>query len=423
VNLTRLEQKLLSLILLFLPTQLGRHFWPDFSYIYSLKVDYLSPTIYFWDLLAVCLLTLFLWQRKAVNKVALNLFLFFIITQALSLLTGMNVGAGIVRLEQYIVVGLFGVYLASSKWEKLKESLFLPISIAVIFECLLAVGQFLFEGSLGFWLLGERTFSISTPAIAKFNFQGIELLRPYATFPHPNTLAAFLVLIIPILSLTNIRKYPKTFALGLFLSIVAVILTVSRTALIAGLVELIYFLKRKGFLIIIAVILLISPFLYTRFESIFDYDNLSFIRREEFIDTSLNLFSKFPIFGIGLNNFIPASASIVSSGESRFLQPVHNIYLLTLSETGILGLTGLVVLLGYPVWLLVHSLWFMEKPKSLLAMNNELLTINLVWFVAIFLGMFDHYFLTQPQGLRVLFLIWGLSLSLIRTEDKVYNND
>ncbi len=415
MNPARLEQKLLFLILLFLPTQLGRHFWPDFSYIYSLKVDYLSPTIYFWDLLVVCLLIVFILQKKVVKRIALNLFLFFIITQALSLIGSLDPGAGLVRLEQYITVGLFGVYLASYKWVELKTQLFLPLSIVVIFESLLGIGQFLLEGSLGFWVLGERAFSISTPAIAKFNFQGIELLRPYATFPHPNTLAAFLVLMIPVLTITTpTKKYPKTFALALFLSIVTVILSVSRTSFIAGLVELIYFLKRKGFLIIIAVMLLTSPFLYTRFESIFDYDNLSIIRREEFVDTALNLFKTSPLLGIGLNNFIPESSGNIASGENRFLQPVHNIYLLTLSETGILGLIGLVALIGYPVWLLVHSLWFMEKSNKPRTKNNEQSTILLLWFVAIFLGMFDHYFLTQPQGLRMLFLIWGLSLAKVR---------
>ncbi|MCL5090716.1 MAG: hypothetical protein M1514_01765 [Patescibacteria group bacterium] len=110
------------LTLLFLPTQLGKHFWPPFSHVYSLGIDYLSPTIYFWDLLAISLLIVFIYQKKFVNKLALNLFLLFILANVLSLFPifgqvgggqSINFGAGLVRLEQFIVAGLFGVYLAA----------------------------------------------------------------------------------------------------------------------------------------------------------------------------------------------------------------------------------------------------------------------------------------------------------------------
>ena len=111
----KIENVLLFLTLLFLPTQLGRHFWPDFSYIYSLKIDYLSPTLYFWDILVIGLLILFFLQKPKINKLALNILLFFLLSQALSLFGAKNTGAGLVRLEQYAIAGLFGVYLASNK--------------------------------------------------------------------------------------------------------------------------------------------------------------------------------------------------------------------------------------------------------------------------------------------------------------------
>lgn len=414
-NLAMLEKRLLFLVLLFLPTQLGRHFWPEFSHVYSLRVDYLAPTIYFWDLLAVSLLTVFILQKKTVNRLALNLFLFFVFTQSLSVINSVNLGAGLVRLEQYVVTGLFGVYIASLKWEDLRKALFLPISISIIFESALAISQFLFEGSIGFWLLGERAFTISTPGIAKFNFQGIELLRPYGTFPHPNTLAAFLLVTIPLLSfwrpqadrisekMLSLRSSMTT--LGVLLGGLAIILTVSRTVIVAGFMASLLILTKKWkmMLVFLVLVLSLSPFLYTRFASVFDYDNLSLIRREEFINTSLTFFTSSPIFGIGLNNFIPVSSSSLSSGENRFLQPVHNIFLLTLSETGLIGVIGLMGLMGYPIF----------KLFRLRTANRETRTFLLTWFVTIFLGLFDHYFLTQPQGLRLLFLIWGLTLAAI----------
>lgn len=389
LKLKKVEGLLFVLTILFLPTQLGRHFWPDFSFVYSLKIDYLSPTLYFWDLLVVCLAAVWILGRPKVNKPALNLFLLFMLAQAVSLIGAGNSGAGLVRLEQYLVAGLFGVYIASEKWEVISAKLYLPLSLAIFGESVLAILQFIKGGTVGFWILGERTFTISTPAIAKFDFYGREFLRPYATFPHPNVLAAFLLVSL-LLTQARIKVIN-------IITVIAITLTVSRTAMVAGFVAGLLLLTKKWKIMLVFLILILSPFLYTRFASVFNYDQLTFLRREELNEVASKIFLSFPIFGVGLNNFIPYVSEQVVAGPSRFLQPVHNIFLLALSETGILGLLGLLGLMGYPIF----KLYSYRLP----------LTSLLPWAVIIFLGLFDHYFLTLPQGYRLIFLIWGLSLS------------
>lgn len=399
-KLKRIENGLLFLTLLFLPTQLGRHFWPQFAYIYSLKIDYLSPTIYFWDLLVVFLVLIFILQKKSVNRIALNLWLLFILSQLFSLLPylrqPLNLGPGLVRIEQYIMAGLFGVYIASAKWSLISAKLFWPLAISVLAESVIAIAQFIKEGTLGLWVLGERTFSISTPAIAKFDFQGLEFLRPYATFPHPNVLAAFMV--IGTLLLRAIYNGPgrqeRWIVTTVLLATLATFLTVSRVAILAGLGAWLIVLKGKWRVILIGLVLLSSPFLFTRFSAVFNFDNLSLLRREQLSGVALNLWLSHPFFGIGLNNFIPQAADQLLVGPSRFLQPVHNIFLLSLAETGILGLLGFLGLIGYPIVRLF-----------------KLRTLLLIWTTILFLGLFDHYFLTLPQGYRLLFLVWGISLS------------
>ena len=366
----KIENVFLFLALLFLPTQLGKHFWPDFSYIYSLKIDYLSPTLYFWDILVIGLLILFFLQKPKINKLALNILLFFLLSQALSLFGAKNTGAGLVRLEQYAIAGLFGVYLASNKIQDTRYKLFVPLTLGVLFESWLAILQFLKGGTLGFWILGERTFSISTPGIAKFNFQGLEFLRPYGTFPHPNVLAGYMLIIMLLI------RSKKT-----FIGLVTIILTMSRVVILVGLAGL-FILQKKNIKIIMIIMIILSPILFTRFSSLFSYDNLTILRREELFISSWNLFLKNPIFGVGLNNFISDQQDLVT-GPSRFLQPVHNIFLLALSETGIIGLIGLISLFSF--------------------------TRHYILYPILFLGLFDHYFLTLPQGYRLLFLVWGLS--------------
>lgn len=422
--ISRSEKLLLFLTVLFLPTQLGRHFWPSFSFVYSLPIDYLSPTLYLWDILVIALLVIFLLSGKHINRTAINLFYFFILTQSLSLLfvrDPQTIGIGFVRLEQYLLAGLFGVYIASTDFKRI---IFWALAISVIGESFLAIGQFIKNKDLGFWILGERSFTISTPGIAKFDFYGRQLLRPYATFPHPNVLAAFMLLAILIinstLSLRGRSRATVASLLGMtmgFLGGMVMLLTVSRVAIMAGLIAAMVLLKKKGRLLILLALLLLLPILYARFFSLLNFDNLTLIRREQLSEVAIQMWFKSPtseqseesrflrsrvlIFGIGLNNFIPAGADLLLVGTSRFLQPAHNIFLLALSETGLVGLIGLLVLFGYPLAKLN------PKPYTL----NPIL---ICWMVVIFLGMFDHYFLTLPQGYRLLFLIWGLSFGMLK---------
>lgn len=402
-KLKRVEDAFLFLTLIFLPTQLGRHFWPSFSYIYSLPIDYLSPTIYFWDLLVVFLITTFLLQKKKFNPLAFNLFLIFILTQVVSLLpfTGsqINLGAGLVRVEQYLIAGLFGIYVASIKGQVSRVKLYTPLILAIVFESILAVAQFLKGGSLGFWILGERTFSISTPAIARFDYLGFVFLRPYATLPHPNVLAGFLLL-----SMLIIISYKagKMFKVALILATITIFLTVSRAAVLILVILLLFTLGKKYPRQLIILFLVLTPILYTRFSSVINYDNLSLIRREELMGNALNYFLSSPFFGIGLNNFIPYISSELIAGPSKFLQPVHNIFLLALSETGILGFAGWAFLIGYP---------FFKNLKSQTCLPaGKVSNLKFIWLCIFILGLFDHYFLTLPQGYRLLFLIWGLFL-------------
>ena len=406
LNLKKVEETLLFLTVFFLPTQLGKHFWPDFSFVYSLPIDYLSPTLYFWDILVILLCIIFIIKKEHINRKAIILFYFFIFIESLSLLISQNIGVGLVRLEQYLISGLFGVYIASCDLSRVKNILFWGLGLSIIMESSLAILQFIKGETLGLWILGERTFSISTPGIAKFDFKGIQFLRPYGTFPHPNVLAGFMViapLIVVTLRETKDIYSSLAFKMTVFFAGVATILSVSRVAILTGYLEAAFLLNRKWKMILVGVVLILLPFIFIRFSSIFTFDSLTILRREELAENSWKMFTSSPIMGIGLNNFIPSSAQGLISGPSRFLQPVHNIFLLTLSETGLVGLLGLLITFGYPVWKLI----------KLRITNNEQRTLLIIWGVIIFLGIFDHYFLTLPQGYRLLFLIWGLSFSLV----------
>ncbi|MBI2021453.1 O-antigen ligase family protein [Candidatus Daviesbacteria bacterium] len=433
------EKYFFILILLFLPTQLGKHFWPDFAYIFSLKIDYLAPTVYLWDILLIGLIiswflnesiqdlavgvssldrTLsdvgkpsasqsgFYRDKPRINSLSLTLLLGFLLSQLPSLLGAVNLGAGLFRFEQLVLMGAFGVYLSSINLTKFKNLIINCLSVTIIIESLIAIAQFIKGGSIGLWILGERTFSLSTLSIAKFNWYGEIFLRPYATFPHPNLLASYLVLGLLLVTfllrhrLSLLSSHMVKYKFSLVLGSIAILLSFSRVAISMLILTTIFFLKRYlRFLLIIFFVA--APFLLIRFSSAFNFDNLSIIRRQELFEYAWSFFTNSPFFGVGLNNFINNLAlSNLIPGPSRFLQPAHNIFLLSLAETGLIGA------LGFLLFVLTPILIIFKKRQ-----NPFFKGLLFIWIAIFIFGSFDHYFLTLAQGQRLLFLIWGISLN------------
>src|SRR3990167_9278499 len=73
----KLAYRLIVLIVLLSPSQLGFHFWPRWSLVNGIKIDYLSPTIYLTDLIFLGLLVIsFIKFRRALfPKVLIVIFL------------------------------------------------------------------------------------------------------------------------------------------------------------------------------------------------------------------------------------------------------------------------------------------------------------------------------------------------------------
>src|SRR5260221_11334501 len=88
-----------------------------------------------------------------------------------------------------------------------------------------------------------------------------------------------------------------------------------------------------------------------------------------------------PLFGIGLNNFLPSLPYFTDAASQQFiLQPVHNIFLITASATGGVGFIGMLVFL----WRCIKR-------------SDSLLKLMLLGSVFI-LGLIDHDFVTIHQG-------------------------
>lgn len=245
-----LQKFIFFLILLFLPTQLGRHFWPNFSYVWGQRIDYLSPTIYLTDVLIGILFllelkTIYRFFKNRFQVLFLSCFLVALLSYFWVYFQGQSLGLLFYKWVKLFELLFFVLWVRTNV--KLEEVLFL-LSLGVLGEALLAFGEFLNQRSLGFWILGEREFHAGTPAIALANWQGKLILRPYATFPHPNVMAGY-ILVVLILILFS-KKLPQflrwlTFALGT----VTIFISFSQTVWIAWLsVVGLCFLRRLNLL-------------------------------------------------------------------------------------------------------------------------------------------------------------------------------
>lgn len=424
--MTKFQQFVFYALVLLFPLNLGKHFVLSSSYINGFLIDYLVPTIFLSDILILLLLgswwlekPSFLFRPAHFLK-AQNLFpLLFLVLLFPSVLVSANRIAAFYKLFKYAEFISLGIFISRKFDLSLLGRVFFCLSLSVLFESLLSVGQWLKQGYIfGYLPFGEVSI-VPRPPYALVSFLGSFKLRVYGTFPHPNVLGGYLSLVLPSILFYS-RKFVSSRRQGIFYDLVFVLgsvtlfLTFSRTAWISFLIGLILVtvLARPRLFrdwsqpILVVTLITVLGSVYVL--GSLDDSPLSINRRLELASVALTMFQSQPWAGVGLNNFTSRLEDFsFISGSSRFIQPVHNIYLLVLSETGIFGLLSFLILFIPPLlkcFPLVHPPrrgWsYVFIPLSQLAL----------------IGLFDHYWLTIQPGLIIFWVVWGSLLCLTSFE-------
>ncbi len=133
-------------------------------------------------------------------------------------------------------------------------------------------------------------------------------------------------------------------------------------------------------------------------------------------------------FGVGIGNQV--SYAVTNGLYQKFglvkpilVQPIHNFYLLLLSEIGIPGLLAFLwflVLLFKPLFQLKFKL-HESSEKNLSLITSFLLLTTLLLF-----GLFDHFLWTLPQGQLMLWLVIGMVMAQFRARsstDRIYPSE
>ncbi|MDO8551458.1 MAG: O-antigen ligase family protein [bacterium] len=410
------------LLILFSSTQLGKHFWPDFTYIFGLKIDYLSPTLYLTDVYILCLFFFWFFEErksfasgflKVINtKFLLIFFIYLFINSALA----SNPEAAFYKLLKISEFTLLGVYIVRNYFTIFTFAA-LGFSVSIIGQFLLALLQIFKQGSIGgpFWLLGERTFNAGTPGISLADINGEMFLRPYGTFSHPNSLAGFVLVSLLLLVVLG-NKLPVLFKRTVFLSgITLIVLSFSRSVWLTFFVVLTAFipvtlahLKSRRNLLIYSVLIYLPLFALFFWRVNLALGSQPVEERILLSKASLAMLTSSPFFGVGLNNFIVNLPNHWNLGNVYFLQPVHNLFLLVASETGLLGLFFFLTLI-IGIFMRYQSKKFRSKESF----------VFVVSFVSIlFSGLFDHYWFTLQQNMLLLTVVLGFLLGSLAFNSK-----
>ena len=382
---------LLFLFVLLLPTQLGKHFFFDFSYISGVRVDYLAPTVYLTDIIAcaIAMINVRHIYNFFKNKKILILIFLLLINVLFSLSKPIAIYNFIKIIEFLIIFAVFKKVKISAK------SILYAFLIGALTTCFLSILQFINKHSIQgiFYFLGERYFTFSTPGIAKATINNIGFLRPYASFSHPNSLSGFYLLIYTlILTHPMFKKSSLIKTVVLFVSTILVFLSFSKIAIFTFLIiNFLYILKtdKNNPCVIckyskIVIFLILSVVFVSAIT-----DPLTIQKRLELIVNSCNIIGENIVFGTGIGNYLIAQKGFFSKYYVFFNQPVHNIFLLFFAEVGIIF--GLLIIL----------LFFKILKKTVLKYPFIISCIAIT-------GFFDHYWLTLQQNTLLFAVVFGL---------------
>lgn len=407
---------LFYLLLFLLPTQLALHFFIPQTFVNGVRVDYLAPTLYLTDILISAIVLS--WLSSVILSTSTRGRRIWKFSKAWD--NSQILRRVLLRMTNLWAIGILSTVInilfatspliAFFKWLKITEALFLFFYIIKtkpnvktsfffligggVYSSLLAWGQFIQQHSVGgiFYWIGERTFSISTPGIARTVINGRLFLRPYATFPHPNVLAGYLTALLPAIFIV-----PRGMRLALaLLFLLTILITFSQSAWIIALLVLLFLLvKNKTMRIISIAVLVVGLPLFARLEGIPFIETESYQQRIKLMDSSFGMIKDHPITGVGLNNFIIELPKYQKINSYQDLQPVHNIYLLLLSELGIAGT------LLFALFLFFKFRTYRFNFKN----SNIQLQTSIVSLLV--LGLVDHYVLTLQQALLLLAILLG----------------
>ena len=387
-------------------------------------VEWTAIYIYATDLLLLVPFAFWICSKPNIRFSRADWFLLgFVAIAGISIKNAMDVGTAIFTWLKLIegVALYFYIKDYALKRFKLSEG-FVAIVLGGVFQAVIAIAQFVTQGSLGLKYLGESPLAPAMSGIAAFYSNGIKIMRAYGTTPHSNVLALYLFIALG--AFYSIAIYQKRawwwhvlhaiilWAFLLTFSRVVVGLWILNFALLSFLIRfhkpfhkefwqdkemrqrsLKIFWVTAGVCVLFAVCY--WPYVLNRSE-VSTGDEAVQMR---VLYNHESLSSSHQVLGLGMGNFVPWLMTQNLHLDHGLYQPVHNIYLLIYSEVGIVGIALFILFLTFLLYDFYRRLGF----KKLYHCSFGLIIVSVLIF-----GLFDHYLWTIQSGRLLFWLVLGL---------------
>lgn len=384
--------------------------------------NYQEIALYAWHLMAIFLALLYLFFIIESKKYQLNyrswpIYIYIALAWLLIHLISLFISADIyLSLYHFCLLILGLLVFAVLKNKDLAISRFwLAVSFlsSIAISAILAISQFVLQKSWANKFFGLNSHDPAVLGTAVIELSSGRWLRSYGSFDHPNILGGVMVfaLLFSLYYLIEPRRYADKksnysllfFWLTYLLSLTALFFSFSRAAFLAfGAAVLIFIfglarqrvfakLFRLGFVLLVSVFLLFvfsysyKDLLRVRLEGQERLERQSLEERRSDIVKSFSVISSRSWLGWGRGNYVANLGT-----ENSYPQPVHNVFLLSFAELGVVGFFGLLA------WLLYA---FKKAGFSILSTGCLLALFILM--------MLDHWLFSLPFGVLFFWFLFG----------------
>ena len=386
------------------------------SLVDGISVNYLIPTLSILDFGLGIFFVMVITKKSQILKevflkyrYSLSIFVLFLLIQNVILHNPLVI-LNSLRFLLYILTFLILLHLWKTEKKKVNYKFTsIILLLSVLFQGIVGLLQFFKGSSLGLNCLGESKMAAGLVGSSFVGLGEEVFLRASGTFPHPNILAGFflLVMLFAVFLTKKLQKNQKFITyLTIFLSSIFVIFTFSR---------IVIFLFVLIFLVLFISKLLLKkkhlsfslPLIFERFLNVFSKEDYSWVDRINLTKASFTVIKQNWLLGTGLGNYVKHMEDFwpTTTRSLPLLQPVHNIFLLLFSELGIFGILSYLVLL-------IDIFRKNYKKATLFSF--------LILFSLFIIGMFDHYLVSLPQGQVMFFFL--IFLAIVESEENLKNN-
>lgn len=396
----------------------GTNIINDFTRVFLFEIDIVV-------ILAVVLLSFLLSKEKVVSRSSLIFLLAFILWSGISfLLAPAQTWLGVAQLIRLILAALLFVSILKLPAPATFSTASLGLVIGGVVQSIFAGIQFVMQKSTGLTILGESPLQLGAEGVATFTVFGQKFLRAYGTLPHPNILALFLMIsFLAALALVldnSMKKFKKYTLPALIIIAIGLTLTFSRTFIILTLLsgsliwcfyKYSYKNNRKKLKIFISGMVVLLVFLGIFSLRPVNSDN-SLSLRALYSNANSKVVQENPITGVGGGQSVVQGSEALQQEIAKqgveykewMHQPVHNTYLLILSETGWVGLIFFFLFLIFATNGAIKKL-----RRDPIAHYSMYYVFSVAAALAIIVAMFlEHSFITNPNSLYLSFIVLAL---------------